>query len=606
MTSGGFSVGEGSVTFTVLNGTTTVGTASASVTAGQAKRSFTLTAGTAANTYKIHAAYTDPTPGNFSGSSGNATLTVSQPAPSITWANPADITYGTALSATQLDATASVPGNGTYSPAAGTVLGAGSSQPLTFNFTPTDTNDYSTGTDTVHINVLQAAPSFSNLSASQSITYGTATISLSGKLTAPSIIPAGKTVTITIGAATTTATVLANGSFSATIDTHALAPAATAYPIVYAYAGDSNFKAASDSSTTLAVNKAAPAITWANPTAITYGTALSGTQLNATASVPGNGTYTPPAGTVLAAGSNQPLTFNFTPTDTTDYSTVTDTVQISVGQAVPKFTGLSASQTITYDQSTIFVQGTLGAATATPSGQKISIAVGGTTITPTILADGPFSATIDTHALNAAATPYLISYSYAGDANFQPANDASTSLTVNKAAPAITWANPADIAYGTALSVTQLDATASVPGSGSYSPCAGAILDVGSNQPLTFNFTPTDTTNETTASSIVHINMVKATPSFSQLTPSQSIEVGQATLSLSGKLAAPSAAAAGVLVTIVVGSATGSATTLADGTFTAAIDTHAWVSRRRPTRSPTASRAIRTSRRPATQPRASP
>jgi sugar lactone lactonase YvrE len=57
---------------------------------------------------------------------------------SISWSNPADITYGTPLDATQLTATASVPGTFTYSPAAGTVLSAGSTQPLTAHFVPDD------------------------------------------------------------------------------------------------------------------------------------------------------------------------------------------------------------------------------------------------------------------------------------------------------------------------------------------------------------------------------------------------------------------------------------------------------------------------------------
>ena len=47
---------------------------------------------------------------------------------------------------------------------------------------------------------------------------------------------------------------------------------------------------------TLTVLKATPVITWANPADITYGTALSATQLNATATVPGSFTYTPPRG----------------------------------------------------------------------------------------------------------------------------------------------------------------------------------------------------------------------------------------------------------------------------------------------------------------------
>ena len=44
--------------------------------------------------------------------------------PTITWASPGDITYGTPLRA-QLDATASVPGVFTYTPAGGIILSVG-------------------------------------------------------------------------------------------------------------------------------------------------------------------------------------------------------------------------------------------------------------------------------------------------------------------------------------------------------------------------------------------------------------------------------------------------------------------------------------------------
>jgi len=50
---------------------------------------------------------------------------------------------------------------------------------------------------------------------------------------------------------------------------------------------------------------------------------------------------------------------------------------------------------------------------------------------------------------------------------------ANVALTVNKAAPVITWAAPAAITYGTALSATQLDATANTPGTFDYTPGAG-------------------------------------------------------------------------------------------------------------------------------------
>ena len=79
-----------------------------------------------------------------------------QQVPVITWATPAAITQGTALSAAQLDATASVPGTFSYSPALGTVLSAGTNT-LAATFRPTDTTDYTTATATVSL-VVNAAP----------------------------------------------------------------------------------------------------------------------------------------------------------------------------------------------------------------------------------------------------------------------------------------------------------------------------------------------------------------------------------------------------------------------------------------------------------------
>jgi hypothetical protein len=81
----------------------------------------------------------------------------------------------------------------------------------------------------------------------------------------------------------------------------------------------------------LVVNRAIPTVTWLTPASIPYGTALSSTQLNASANVPGMFVYTPPAGTVLPPG-NQPLSVVFTPTDSLDYSPATAQVTILVTQ----------------------------------------------------------------------------------------------------------------------------------------------------------------------------------------------------------------------------------------------------------------------------------
>ncbi len=125
------------------------------------------------------------------------------------------------------------------------------------------------------------------------------------------------TGTVTSGVATLNVTSLPAGTDSLTAS----------------YAGDTNFVASTSPADAFVVSKVTPVITWANPAAITYGTALSGTQLNATASVPGTFAYSPAAGAVLNAGT-QTLNVTFTPTDTTNYATATASVSLVVNKAI--------------------------------------------------------------------------------------------------------------------------------------------------------------------------------------------------------------------------------------------------------------------------------
>jgi hypothetical protein len=86
---------------------------------------------------------------------------------------------------------------------------------------------------------------------------------------------------------------------------------------------------------TLTILPAVPVIEWAAPAAITAGTPLSSTQLNAAASgvggvsLPGSFTYLPVLGTVLAAGTNQPISVEFTPSSG-NYTHAIKTVTITV------------------------------------------------------------------------------------------------------------------------------------------------------------------------------------------------------------------------------------------------------------------------------------
>src|SRR5262249_56311607 len=107
---------------------------------------------------------------------------------------------------------------------------------------------------TAHLSVLgqsipvtqQAMPSFSNLSA-LTVTYGTATTTISGQLGTGAPFPTGS-VTITLGGVQETAALNSTGGFSAGFDTHALAVTPGGYAIGFAYAGDSDYTSATGSS----------------------------------------------------------------------------------------------------------------------------------------------------------------------------------------------------------------------------------------------------------------------------------------------------------------------------------------------------------------------
>ena len=113
-------------------------------------------------------------------------LVISKALPVVAWTSPASIAYGTPLSATQLDASASangtaVPGSFTYIPALGTVLSAGP-HTLTATFAPTDTTDYNTpAAVTTSITITQATLDVTANSASRA--YGTANPTFSGTVT---------------------------------------------------------------------------------------------------------------------------------------------------------------------------------------------------------------------------------------------------------------------------------------------------------------------------------------------------------------------------------------------------------------------------------------
>ena len=99
---------------------------------------------------------------NYNNADKSVSINVLKATPTVNWANPANIVYGTALSGTQLNATftwvvagagISVPGTATYNPASGTVLNPGT-QTLSVSFVPTDSGNYNNAAQSVSINVM--------------------------------------------------------------------------------------------------------------------------------------------------------------------------------------------------------------------------------------------------------------------------------------------------------------------------------------------------------------------------------------------------------------------------------------------------------------------
>jgi large repetitive protein len=470
-------VNSGSVQFTVkTGGGATVGSpVTAPVSGGAAGAAFTLPGGTTAQALNVTASYTTPAL-DFQSSLGTGTLTVTKATPTINWATPADITYGTPLGNSQLNATADVPGTFTYTPAAVTVLNAGNGQTLSASFTPADAANYNSATKTVSINV-NKADSETTVSVADAVYDGmphggAAAVTGAGGLSQTLVVTyagrngtnyaasqtpptnaglytasAGfdgdakhngssdsKSITITQAAATINVnghTGVYNGQPHGATGTAAgvggenlngllnLGASFTDFPggtAHWTFAGNINY-APSSGDAAITINKADQAINWNDPASIVYGATLGSAQLNSTVSVVGPApagalTYSPASGTLPHAGAHQPLTVSVAATN--NYNAASRTVHIDVA----------------------------------------------------------------------------------------------------KAAPVINWSNPAAITYGVALSAIQLNATAAHPSDGgplsattlngtfAYSPTAGTLLPVGNNT-LSVVFTPTNAGDYTTAAKSV-------------------------------------------------------------------------------------------------------
>ena len=385
--------------------------------------------------------------------------------PSITWPEPNSIPYGQKLNFAQFNATASVDGVFVYTPGPGYVLPIGT-HTLWVTFTPADSG-YAP---------LQAATSIVVTKATPALTWPE-----------PDQIPYGAALDDTQLNASTPVP----GTFDySPAPGEVLPPGRHTLSVTFTPAETASYVAA-QATVSLTVVRAASAIQWPALDPITYGTQLSDTQLCAAASVPGAFEYNPGLGAVLAAGEHK-LSVVFTPEDTLSYSPSRATASLTVAKATPVITWPTPDPVV----CGAALSATQLNATATVPGSFAFKPAAGEVFTP------------EMHELSVTFTP-------ADTLNYTTVRAVVPLTVTKKLTTFITWPIPPPISYGTALSINQLNATASVPGTFVYTPSAGLVLAPG-RYTLTASFTPSDVETCATAKAAVVLE-VEGSPHIASL-----------------------------------------------------------------------------------------
>jgi sugar lactone lactonase YvrE len=293
-------------------------------------------------------------------------------------------------------------------------------------------SNYNTATPiNAALQIQQITPTVSFTMPSASITYGTAlgvtatandgSTSVSGTMSYTAQKAGGSAVVVDA------TTVLTAGSYTLTA---IFAPA------------DTTTYTSTSAQTSLTVTQATPTVNWSNPSAISYGTALSSAQLNASAtdanaaSLGGTYTYTPALGTVLSVGANQTMSVTFSPNDSTNYTAATKSVLIDVNPASQAISFTTPASPITYGSATTVPLMATGGA----SGSAV-----------TFTATGPATINGSTLAITGAGT-IIVTAKQAGNSNYEAATAVQQTITVGKASVALS-AQPVSVAYGQGSSI---------------------------------------------------------------------------------------------------------------------------------------------------------
>ncbi|HEY4354974.1 MAG TPA: MBG domain-containing protein [Acidobacteriaceae bacterium] len=494
-------------------------------------------------TYAVTATLTNA---NYTGTQ-SGTLTINQATATISLTNTVQTYTGSPLAVTATTtpvglSTVSInytgTGSTTYAPSTTAPTNVG-----TYAVTATLTNANYTGTQSGTLTINAASQTISFTPPVSSLTYGSATM---------------ETLTATGGSSNNPVVFTVNagpGSVSGTNGSTLTISGAGTITINANQAASSNYDAAAQVQKSIIINKASSTLTgpFTQPVVVTDGQtanipiAIAGQFSGTGISVPGgsiaytilnSSSVTVASGTpaLTSGAASVPVPDTLTPGNytvavsyagDTNYNAATAiNISLQIVQLTPAVTfaapgasmvygtSLGVAATATYNSATVPGAFTY---TATPAGGSASPVTAASVLTA------------GTYTLTATFIPTdTVTYTNATK---------TASLTVTQFSPVITWPNPADITYGTPLGGTQLNATvagiggASITGAGTlvYLPALGAVLDAGAAQPLQVTFTPADTTNYTTASKAVAINVNAASQTISFTPPVPSLTYGSAT-----------------------------------------------------------------------------
>ena len=400
------------------------------------------------------------------------TINVDPIAASISWATPASIPYGTALTSQQLNAFSPIEGTLVYkigdevvTATSGKILNGGS-HTITATLTPTSPN-YAPATASVTLTVDPILPTIVWENPAD-ITFGTL---LSDKQLNAKVdgVSGDFTYTPNFGER-----LKAEKNITLRVDFTPKGSDANNYKATY-------------KEVKINVNKADAIIDWEYPANITYGTLLSEVQLNANVSgVTGEYNYTPALGAKLNAGKHE-LKVDFTPTgdDINNCNAASKTVILTVDKATPEITWniaetIIAGTALTEDEH-LNATANIGGSFVYKEGEN------------TINADDVLPA--GSHKLTAIFTP-------ADTANYKSKSKSVTVSVAAKTELAITWTAPAPIVYGTLIDSTILNATANIDGTFAYSVKAGDALNAGEHT-IVATFTPADNSYSVTTDTVL-------------------------------------------------------------------------------------------------------